>query len=257
MVVSLNLAMFSELHIGCAGWPIPKQHAQLFPPSGSHLERYAQRFTAVEINSSFYRSHRRATYERWAVAVPDGFAFAVKAPKAITHTLRLAGTETILDTFLEQAGGLGEKLGPLLFQLPPSMAFDLGTARAFFGTLRMRFEGRVVCEPRHPQWFAAAADELLTEFRICRVAADPALIEAAAEPGGWSGLLYLRLHGSPRVYHSEYPPGQLEQFAQRLTRAATDGRPAWCIFDNTAAGAATANAFTLQELCVASNAPTT
>lgn len=246
-----------QLRIGCAGWTIPKQHAPSFPWSGSHLERYAQRFAAVEINSSFYRPHRRATYERWAAAVPDGFAFAVKAPKAITHGLRLADAAAALEAFLAQATGLGDRLGPLLFQLPPSLAFDPSTAGAFFGGLRMRFEGSVVCEPRHPEWFAAAVNGILTEFRISRVAADPALVEAAAEPGGWSGLLYLRLHGSPRVYYSEYPRGQLERFAQRLTRAAADGRPAWCIFDNTAAGAATANALILQELCEATNTPAT
>src|SRR5262245_27120186 len=122
-----------QLRIGCAGWAIPKQHAGSFPSSGSHLERYAQRFTAVEINSSFYRPHRRATYARWAAAVPAGFAFAVKAPKQITHELRLAGTDTALDGFLAQVGGLGDKLGPLLFQLPPSLALDPSTARAFFG----------------------------------------------------------------------------------------------------------------------------
>ncbi len=235
-----------QLRIGCAGRTIPKQHASSFPPSGSHLERYAQRFTAVEINSSFYRPHRRMTYERWAAAVPSGFAFAVKAPKAITHALRLAGADAAVNAFLAQASGLGDKLGPLLFQLPPSLAFDPTTARSFFGALRARCDGIVVCEPRHPTWFAAGANDLLTEFCISRVAADPPVVEAAAEPGGWGGLQYFRLHGSPRVYYSEYRPDQLEQRAQQLVRAAED-RPAWCIFDNTAAGAATANAFALEE----------
>jgi len=238
---------FGQLRIGCAGWTIPKQHASSFPSSGSHLERYAERFTAVEINSSFYRPHRRTTYERWAAAVPDGFAFAVKAPKALTHGLRLAGADAALDAFLAQAGGLGDKLGPLLFQLPPSLAFDPQTARVFFGALRTRFDGSVVCEPRHPDWFTARADDLLVEFRISRVAADPPVVEVAAEPGGWGGLQYFRLHGSPRVYYSEYRPEQLERFAQQLLRAGKDGRPVWCTFDNTAVGAATANAFTIQE----------
>jgi uncharacterized protein YecE (DUF72 family) len=245
--VFLNYAMSSELHIGCAGWAIPKQHGALFPSSGSHLERYAQRFAAVEINSSFYRPHRRTTYERWAAAVPDDFAFAVKAAKQITHELRLVGTDAALDGFLAQVDGLGAKLGPLLFQLPPSLAFHPSTARSFFGALRARFDGKVACEPRHPSWFAALADDLLTEFRVSRVAADPPVAEAATRPGGGRGLLYLRLHGSPRVYYSEYTPDQLEQFAQQLIRAGKDGRPSWCIFDNTAAGAATENALALRE----------
>jgi Protein of unknown function DUF72 len=94
--------------IGCAGWTIPKQHAPLFPPFGSHLERCAQRLTAVEINTSFYWSHRRSTYHRWAAAVPPGVAFAVKAPKMMTHELRLTGADSALEAFLAQASGLGD-----------------------------------------------------------------------------------------------------------------------------------------------------
>jgi len=205
-----------QLRIGCAGWTIRKQHATLFPPSGSHLERYAQRFAAVEINSSFRRPHRRTTYERWSAAAPRGFAFSVKAPKEITHVLRLAGADAALDTFLEQVTGLQGKLGLLLFQLPPSLAFDPRAVGLFFAALRTRFDGGVVCEPRHPSWFTARAEELLMEFRIGRVAADPAVASAAAVPGGWHGLAYFRLHGSPRVYYSQYDTGQIQRFAQRL-----------------------------------------
>jgi uncharacterized protein YecE (DUF72 family) len=197
------------IRIGCAGWTIPKQHKASFPSCGSHLERYAQCLTAVEINSSFYRPHRRLTYERWAALATTGFAFAVKAPKQITHELRLAGARGALETFLEQASGLGDKLGPLLFQLPPSLACDSQKARSFFRFLRTRFDGSVVCEPRHPHWFTKSADDLLSEFRIIRAAADPAVVDAARDPGGWSGLLYFRLHGSPDVYHSAYRSDQL------------------------------------------------
>ncbi len=232
-----------RLRIGCAGWAIPRQYAETFPGSGSHLERYARRLTAVEINSSFYRPHRRATYERWAAAVPEDFAFAVKAPREITHRLRLGSAETALDAFLGQVSGLGEKLGPLLFQLPPSLCFHKASVGAFFALLRRRFDGNVVCEPRHPGWFTVEVEALMAEFRISRVAADPAVVAAAAEPGGWNGLRYLRLHGSPRVYYSEYTTDQLERFAHLVISASA---AAWCIFDNTAAGAAIANALALQ-----------
>jgi uncharacterized protein YecE (DUF72 family) len=234
------------IHIGCAGWTIPKQHAWSFPSLGSHLERYAHCLTAVEINSSFYRPHRRATYERWAAAATNGFAFAVKAPKQITHELRLAGASGALETFLAQVSGLGDKLGPLLFQLPPSLACDSQRVRSFCGFLRTRFDGSVVCEPRHPDWFTKSADDLLAEFRITRAAADPAVVNAARDPGGWNGLLYFRLHGSPRIYYSEYQSDQLECYAKKLSCAGNDC-PRWCIFDNTAAGAAVANALALHE----------
>jgi uncharacterized protein YecE (DUF72 family) len=234
------------MRIGCAGWNIPARHAALFPPSGSHLERYAQRLTAVEINTSFHRPHRQSTYRRWAAAVPNSFAFAVKAPRRITHELRLAQAEDALDEFLAQASGLGAKLGPLLFQLPPGLAFDPSLARSFFGALRARFDGSVVCEPRHPGWFAGQADDLCEAFRIARAAVDPARVEAAGRPSGWRGLTYFRLHGSPQVYHSQYGPDRLDRLARELTSGGSSGPPSWCILDNTASGAAIVDALALQ-----------
>ncbi|WP_284735475.1 DUF72 domain-containing protein [Dongia deserti] len=218
----------------------------MFPPAGSHLERYAQRFTAVEINNSFRRPHRQSTYRRWAATVPEGFAFATKAPRTITHDLRLVDAGPALDAFLAQARGLGAKLGPLLFQLPPSLAFDESLHRSFFHTLRAGFDGNVACEPRHRGWFTRRADDLLKEFRIARAAVDPAIVDAAAVPGGWDGLIYFRLHGSPRVYYSEYTEDRLEQLARQLIATCDGQAPIWCIFDNTASGSATVNALGLQ-----------
>ena len=233
------------IRIGTAGWAIRKEHAAHFPGAGSHLERYARRCNAVEINSSFYRPHRRASYERWAAAVPADFSFAVKMPRAITHELRLAGAEAALDAFLEQASGLGDKLGPLLVQLPPSLAFDARMAERFFAALRARHSGAVALEPRHASWFAPEPDALLAARRIARVAADPAVVPAAAEGGGWTGLQYLRLHGAPRIYWSHYEADALAGYAETSRAAAAE---AWCIFDNTARGAATENALALSAM---------
>ena len=105
--------------------------------------------------------------------------------------------------------------------------------------------GAVACEPRHPSWLTAPAEALLSEMRIARVAADPARAEHDAEPGGWPGLAYYRLHGSPRIYYSAYPPDYLDRLASSIRAATARGVPAWCIFDNTASGAATANALDL------------
>ena len=107
------------------------------------MQRYAARFNAVEINSSFYRPHQTATYSRWAASVPEHFRFSVKLPKTITHQQRLAGCAGLLDDFLAQAGGLGEKLGCLLVQLPPSLAFDTAVAQEFLRALRQRHGGPV------------------------------------------------------------------------------------------------------------------
>jgi uncharacterized protein YecE (DUF72 family) len=234
------------IRIGCAGWNIPKHCAPLFPREGTQLQRYATRFDTVEIDSSFRQSHRLATYERWAHSVPNGFAFALKAPQEITHRQRLREASLPLDLFLAQARGLGHKLGPLLFQLPPSLGFERQPVAAFFAELRARLEGHIVCEPRHRGWFTDEAEQLMSEHRVSRAAADPAIMPRAGVPGGWMGLAYHRLHGSPRMYYSAYGRDELEKLAGRLT--AYEAGPCWVIFDNTAAGAATANALALQEL---------
>jgi uncharacterized protein YecE (DUF72 family) len=234
----------ADIRIGCAGWSIPKAYAEHFPAEGSHLERYAQRFPAVEINSSFHRPHRPATYARWGSSVPEDFQFAVKVPKAITHENRLADTEANLKRFLSEVRELGSKLGPLLVQLPPSLPFRPAVVNTFFQNLREQFDGSLVCEPRHISWFKPEAEQLLKQFKVARVAADPARTQQAGEPGGWNGLIYYRLHGSPRMYYSAYSAEYLESLAQRLIETARSV-PTWCIFDNTAEFAATGNALDL------------
>ncbi len=229
-----------SLHIGTAGWALPEAERARFGDGPSILARYATRLNAVEINSSFYRPHRPSTYARWATSVPGDFRFAVKVPRAITHERRLADCAAPLGAFLDQCGALGPRLGPLLVQLPPSLAFDPHTD--FFAVLRERFAGRAVCEPRHPSWFTPAADALLKGWHVARAAADPARVPQAAEPGGDTSFAYYRWHGSPRVYYSDYAPARLEALAARLPAKA------WCIFDNTALGHATANALALREL---------
>src|SRR5499427_1491540 len=232
------------LRVGCAGWAIPSQHAHAFPSQGRHLERYAQRFMGVEVNSSFYRSHRPTTYARWAASVPDPFQFAVKMPREITHTRRLVEVTAPLERFLTEVQSLGAKLGPLLLQLPPSLRFTEPLAQTFLTVLRTRFHGSVVCEPRHGSWFSPAAAQLLHTFQVARVAADPARVPAASVPGGWPGLVYYRWHGTPEMYVSAYPSAAVEALAAQVAAAARTV-PTWCIFDNTARGAATMNALEL------------
>jgi uncharacterized protein YecE (DUF72 family) len=230
-----------EIRVGCAGWSIPKEHAGEFPGEGSHLARYARRLPAVEINSSFYRPHRPSTYARWAAETPEGFAFAAKVPREVTHVRRLVGADEPLDRFLAEFAALGSKRGPILVQLPPSLGFDTERVGGFFSALRRRYDGPMVCEPRHRTWFEPEADNLLAGLEVARAAADPAVVPRAAEPGGWGGLVYYRLHGSPRMYYSDYTAEDLERLEERLSEVSR-AVPAWCIFDNTALGAATANA---------------
>jgi uncharacterized protein YecE (DUF72 family) len=235
------------LRLGTAGWTIPGAQSAAFPAEGSHLERYSRLMNAVEINSTFHRPHRHSTYVRWAASVPDTFRFCLKVPKAITHTAKLVNAEPLLDTFLQEASLLGEKLTCLLVQLAPSHAFDAAVARSFFSGLRKRFEHGVACEPRHATWFTPQADRVLARYGIARVAADPAPVEAAAHTGGCDSLRYFRWHGSPRRYYSSYPEERLAALAQVLQSELREARTVWCIFDNTVTGAALANALSVRD----------
>jgi uncharacterized protein YecE (DUF72 family) len=234
-----------DIIVATAGWSIPSACAPDFPGEGSHLERYARVLPGVEINSSFYRPHRLATWRRWADAVPPAFRFAVKLPGAITHQRRLVGAEEPLDAFAAETAELGGKLNVVLVQLPPSLAFDAAVADAFFAALRARVSASLACEPRHPSWFTDQAEACLAGRRVARVAAHPLVAPGAERPGGWAGLCYHRLHGAPRVYHSPYDEDALRALAGTLR---AEGGRRWCVFDNTASGAATANALGMRGL---------
>lgn len=235
-----------RIFIGTAGWSIPRASTEWFAKEGSHLARYSRVLRCAEINSSFHRPHASGTYVRWADSTPPEFRFAVKIPRTITHDQKLRRARRPLHQFLEETSGLGLKRGPLLVQLPPSLAFDARVAARFFDLLRDRHTGAVVCEPRHGSWFSAQADALLVRYEVGRVAADPAPAPGADLPGGWKGIAYFRLHGSPRKYWSAYGADYLAALA-RSVRAASLGADAWCVFDNTAGGAALENALELRQ----------
>lgn len=230
--------------IGTAGWSLPRAEQEHFPADGSYLERYAARFQVVEINSSFYRSHRAETWMRWRDAVPETFRFAVKVPKAITHTSSLKDLELLM-SFVAEVSVLASKLGCLLVQLPPKLSFDEIIAEKFFGKLRALTSVAVACEPRHESWFAPEASRLLERYEIARVVADPARVPVAASPRGWRGFSYYRLHGSPRIYYSAYSDDFIAALAVQLKKEREAGRDVWVIFDNTTLGAATRNALDL------------
>lgn len=230
--------------VGCAGWSVPGAMAAHFPQGGSHLERYATVFPGVEINTSFYRPHRPATYARWRDSVPDAFRFAVKVPKEITHGLRLHDADAALEKFLGEAAHLHPKLGCLLVQLPPSLTYDAASTHAFFHRLRGATDAALVCEPRHRTWFEPAAADALAGFGVAYVNADPQVAPLPASAGA-ARTVYYRLHGAPVMYYSAYTDAYLEQLAGQIEQEVAAGRQVWCIFDNTAEGAAVPNALSL------------
>lgn len=237
-----------HIRIGTAAWSIPREYADQFGEGDSVLARYATRFDAVEINSSFYRPHRAATYARWAASVPKDFRFAVKLPQEISHELALRGAGAALDRFLDQVAGLGDRLGCLLLQLPPSQAFSARVAATFFGMLRRRTDVPTTCEPRHASWFTPAAEALLARHEVSRAAADPARVPEARVPGGDPATPYFRWHGAPRIYYSAYEPPALASLAGEVLAVADARRRPWVIFDNTAHGFATRDALQLRAL---------
>lgn len=232
-----------QLFVGCAGWTISLAEKQYFPGPGTALQRYAKVLPAVEINTSFYRSHRPETYARWRDSVPPPFRFSVKMPRTITHHRRLQHAEQLLAQFLEEAGALQEKLGCLLVQLPPTLRFDSIVAATFFAQLRAGTAVPVAVEPRHATWFSAEGAALLEQFGLARVAADPGIVERAVPVR--ADIAYVRLHGSPVMYQSPYPEPYLDKLASELRHWLREGKSAWCIFDNTAVGAAVPNALAL------------
>jgi uncharacterized protein YecE (DUF72 family) len=240
----------STVRIGLAGWSeAASRYGKLLPAQeegATGLRRYSAAFDFVEINSSFYRQVRPATYEKWAGEVPAEFLFSVKMHRLITHYTRLKNTD-ILNDFFASVAGLGKMLAVVLVQLPPTLVFDAGVADRFLAALRKLYRGCAVCEPRHDSWDGPDARKLLLKHgigsvltEIPRTGADPLEDAKRAIP------LYVRLHGTPRKYYSSYSDEDLTRLAALLEAHA--GRRRYIVFDNTAGPAGVRNALHLQKL---------
>lgn len=239
------------VRIGLAGWSeAASRYGKLLPvaenEASTELQRYAAAFDFVEINSSFYRQVRPATYEKWAAEVPGAFRFSVKMHRLITHYTRLKNTGLLAD-FFGSVAALGSKLAVVLVQLPPTLAFDKTVAEEFFRALRTHFKGCAVCEPRHASWSSEEARSVLAGSDIGPVLTEipsagenPLLGFAPGTP------LYVRLHGKPRKYYSSYSEHDLSHLAEFLATHARRRR--YVVFDNTATSAGVRNALELQRL---------
>jgi uncharacterized protein YecE (DUF72 family) len=240
----------SVVRIGLAGWSeAAGRHGKLLPAleeGATGLERYAKAFNFVEINSSFYRQVRPATYEKWAAEVPPDFCFSVKMHRLITHYTRLKNTE-LLGDFFGSVAGLGAKLAVVLVQLPPTLVFDAEVADRFWSALRKLYRGCAVCEPRHASWQEPAALKLLGKHGIGPVlTVIPAAKENPLRGAKRKIPLYVRLHGEPRRYYSSYGDQDLARLAEFLAHHAERRR--CVVFDNTAGPAGVRNALALQKL---------
>ncbi len=234
--------------VGTSGWDYRHWRSGVFYPDGldsaARLRHYATIFDCVELNSTFYHTPREATLHGWRERTPAGFLFAYKGARAITHVRRLAGAEELVERVLARAALLGEKLGPVLWQLPPSSPCDLERLAAFLALLPAGH--RYAFEFRHPSWFAPACYALLRAHNAALVWGDtpryPLVKEATAD------FVYARLHGHEVLYASGYRPEQLAAWAADFRQALDRQLDVFVFFDNDAQGHAPHDAGALRDL---------
>ncbi len=230
-----------KIHIGTSGWSYKHWRGRFYPPdlpAGKWLAWYAGIFRSVEINHSFYRLPREETLEAWKGAVPQGFLFAAKASRFITHMKKLQDPGVTVPPFLERIGVLGDALGPILFQLPPGWRFDAERLSSFLGSLDA--SRRYAFELRDPDWINDRALEILSQrgAAFCIYDLDGRLSpkEVTAD------FVYVRLHGPGGPYRGSYDARTLSGWAGAFSAWLAGGREVFCYFDNDEKGFAAENA---------------
>lgn len=233
-------------HIGCSGFYYREWKGAFYPDNLSTkkwFEYYAQHFNTLEINNTFYKFPEQKLFDNWYdKALPD-FSFSVKVPQIITHHQKFRETEKLLQDFYSIAReGLKEKLGPILFQLPPSLKYDEGFLQNILGQMDVRYKN--VIEFRHISWWRKEVFTAMqnTQVVFCGVSY-PGLINEAVTN---LPLSYYRFHGVPKLYYSPYDESFLQRIAEQIAGSAVT--EAYIYFNNTASGAAIENAKNLQYL---------
>jgi uncharacterized protein YecE (DUF72 family) len=232
------------VHVGTSGWQYADWHGRFYPkdvPQREWLEYYADRFETVEVNNSFYRLPERDTFRAWRDRTPEGFIVTVKASRFITHLKRLKDPEEPVELLWERATGLGDRLGPVLFQLPPRFPVDVSRLKELVAVLP---EGlRAAFEFRDPSWYTRDVFDLLDGQGAALVWPHRPRVRAKLPAlGGW---VYVRFHqGSTRG--PGYRRDTLRRWASRI--AAADADEAFVYFNNDQGGAAIRDARTMREL---------
>lgn len=244
--------MAGQLFIGTSGYVYPHWRERFYPrdlPQREWLRFYAGRFETVELNNPFYRLPTAEAFRAWREAVPEGFVFAVKASRFLTHVKRLKDPEEPLATFLERARELKETLGPVLFQLPGQLALDLPRLDRFLAALadqRLVPGVRAVLEVRHPSWLSPSA---LGRLRAAGVALCLADWPELPVPGPLTAdFVYLRRHGSGSRYGGSYPDAMLQADARRVRRWLREAHDVYVYFNNDQAAFAVQDAQRLHNL---------
>jgi len=237
----------SRIHVGCSGWVYKHWRGSFYPeglPQKRWFERYSEEFDTVEINASFYRVPLARTFEGWREKAPPDFHYAVKVNRFITHMKKLIECETEVDRFVELTRLLGDKLGPLLYQLPPSLHKNLDRLDAFLARLPKDLEQ--VVEFRHGSWYDDEVLELLDRHGVGFVCHD---LRGLISPRWASGrTAYVRFHGTSGRYHGRYSDEALMDWANWCLQQKQRGRSVWCYFNNDIHGHAIEDARTLKSI---------
>ena len=235
------------IRIGCSGWNYRHWRGDFYPeglPVKRWFEHYAAQFDTVEVNASFYRLPEASTFAKWRDQAPPGFCYAVKAPRFITHMKKLKDCGENMAEFLSRARHLEQALGPLLYQLPPSLRFDRDRLSAFLKLLPPDLLH--VIEPRDPSWLGEEALDILDQAGIGLCAHDmPACGENRTATGK---LAYLRFHGAAGKYVGRYSEASLKSASEWLRGQEAKGRTAWAYFNNDIHGHAIQDAAALSRL---------
>lgn len=238
------MARVTRVQIGTSGWVYPDWRGTFYPrdlPTSSWLDHYVHDFSTVEINSTFYRLPATATFRSWRERTPEGFSFAVKASRYLTHIRRLREPREPVERLVSRTRGLGTRLGPILIQLPPTLRRDLD---ALERTLHSFGRGRrLALEFRHPSWATPATMDLLERYGVAWVVGDRAGVDTpVVTTGGWA---YLRFHkGTDEGF--DYPKDALRRWAEEIM--SLDVSEVFAYFNNDPGGAAPRDARALAEL---------
>ncbi|HEX5370068.1 MAG TPA: DUF72 domain-containing protein [Dehalococcoidia bacterium] len=242
--------MSDRLRIGTSGWQYDHWRGSFYPanePKRRWFELYSEHFSTVELNNSFYRQPSKQTWQKWHDAAPEGFCFAVKANRFITHMKRFKDPEAPLARFFEGAGMLKAKLGPVLYQAPPDFEKtdeNLQRFGRFLGALPPHHTH--VVEFRNDSWFSEETYALLRRHGVAFCVHDMAGLHCPVL--ATSDTAYVRLHGGPHRYAGNYGDSALETWAKHLGDLAGDTDKAWVFFNNDLGGHAPRNAARLKEM---------
>jgi len=238
----------AQIYIGTSGFSYQHWENEVFYPKdlvkAKQLEYYSHYFQTVELNNSFYHLPSAKAFQGWYQRTPADFIFAVKASRYITHIKRLKDCRESWQRFIANAKELKEKLGPILFQLPPNCSLDSRRLREFLNLIT-DYKMRYSFEFRHPSWFDQEVYRLLKKYHIALCLADsvhwPYQEEITAD------FVYLRLHGSRRLYSSKYTDKELKTWAAKIKKWHKLGKDIFVYFNNDAYGYAVKNALTLNK----------